>query len=323
MKQLRRSLLMTACALLTGVATPSMAQEAKLTAVSFLPLNVNFGAQFKRWVDAVNERGKGVLQISAIGPDAMPPTEQANALKNVVVQMGFIAATYYVGMMWEGEVLPLGERPMKELRANGAWEYLDKLHREKLNAVLLGQIGDGVKMFVYTTKPAPAASADRPMDGLALLSVPIYKPFFDAIGARTVSMAPGEVYTALERNLVQGYGWPMWGLKDMGWLSITKYRYGPGFLGANTPILVNLDAWNRLNDRQRAFLQEMALWLDSEWPQWRAARDAEEDKLQSAAGVKYVDMGPGFAKRANDLRWTELQSHSHEHIAHLRKLMTR
>src|SRR5579885_1914805 len=151
MKQLRHCLFFLACTMLVGAAVPAAADEARLTAVSFLPLSVNFGAQFKRWVDAVNERGKGVLQISAIGPDAMPPTEQANALKNGVVQMGFVAATYYVGMMWEGEVLPLGEKPMKELRANGAWGYLDKLHREKLNAVLLGQIGDGVKMFIYTT----------------------------------------------------------------------------------------------------------------------------------------------------------------------------
>jgi TRAP-type C4-dicarboxylate transport system substrate-binding protein len=300
---------------------PAAAQEAHLKAASFLPLNANFGAQFKRWVDEVNRRGKGTLQITAVGPEAVPTTEQANAIKTGVVEMAFLAATYYAGTMWEGEVLPLSERPMKELRANGAWEYLDKLHREKMNSVLLGQIGDGVKMFIYTTKPA-GAGAERPMQGLTLRSVPIYKPFFEELGARTVTMPPGDVYTALERNMVHGYGWPKWGVKDMGWLDVTKFRYGPGFLGANTPILVNLDAWNKLSASQRKLLTDMALWLDEEWVKWRTERDAEEERIQSTAGVKYIDMGPAFTQRAHQVRWAELEKHSPQHIPHLRKLMT-
>src|SRR5256885_17008835 len=79
----------------------SQAQEARFKAVSFLPLNANFGSQFQRWVDEVNKRGQGLIRIETAGPDAMPAGEQANALKNGVAQMGFIAATYYVGTMWE------------------------------------------------------------------------------------------------------------------------------------------------------------------------------------------------------------------------------
>ena len=316
----RRSLLALAMAC---ASFSSQAQETRFKAVSFLPLNANFGSQFQRWINEVNKRGQGLIRIETVGPESMPAGEQANALKNGVVQMGFIAATYYVGTMWEGEVFPLGERPMKELRANGAWSYLDKLHREKLNAVLLGQIGDGVKMFIYTTKPIPNTTSERPFEGFSLRSVPIFKPFFESLGARTVTMPPGEVNTALDRNLVQGYGWPKWGIKDMGWLSATKYRYGPGFLGANTPILVNLNAWNALNEKQRQFLNEMATWLDNEWEKWRAERDQEEEKIQAEAGIKYVDMGPAFAKRGNDTRWAELEKYSPQHIPHLRKLMTR
>lgn len=317
-----------ACALAAAVigaaGGPAVrAEEARLKAVSFLPLNANFGFYFKKWADSVNAKGKGVLQIDTVGPEAVPVTEQANALKSGVVQMGFIAATYYVGTMWEGEVLPLSEKPMSELRANGAWDYLDKLHREKMNAVLLGQIGDGVKMHLYTNRPANAADAEKPMAGLTLRSVPIFTPFFEALGARVVSMPPGEVYTALERNVVQGYGWPRWGVKDMGWLPVTKFRYGPGFFGANTPILVNLAAWNKLDDAQRKLLADMAVWLDDEWPKWRAERDIEEDKALASGSVSIVDMGPSFSKRAHDARWAVLEKNSPQHIPHLRKLMTK
>ena len=314
---------MMAAAIVASGIGAAEAQETRLKAVSFLPLSANFGFYFKKWTDAVNAKGKGVLQIDAVGPEAVPVTEQANALKSGVVQMGFIAATYYVGTMWEGEVLPLSEKPMKELRANGAWAYLDKLHREKMNAVLLGQIGDGVKMYLYTNRPADTGNAAKPMTGLTLRSVPIFTPFFEALGARVVSLPPGEVFTALERNVVQGYGWPRWGIKDMGWLPVTKYRYGPGFFNVNVNVLVNLDAWKKLGAPQKKLLNEMAAWLDDEWPKWRAAQDADEDKIQADAGVKYVDLGAWFSKRAHDAYWEDLAKKSPQHIPYLRKLVSK
>lgn len=38
-----------------------------------------------------------------------------------------------------------------------------------------------------------------------------------ALGATVVQTAPGEVYTALERGVVDGYGWSITGIFDLGW----------------------------------------------------------------------------------------------------------
>jgi TRAP-type mannitol/chloroaromatic compound transport system substrate-binding protein len=43
---------------------------------------------------------------------------------------------------------------------------------------------------------------------------------------------PGEVYTALERGVVDGYGWPTAGIFDLGWHEKTKFRVDPGFYTA-------------------------------------------------------------------------------------------
>src|SRR5688500_15534658 len=94
---------MVAAAAAMVLAAPAGAQEVKFKAVSLLPLTQSFGIHFKRWVDAVNQRGKGVLQIDAVGPEAIPTPEQPNALKNGVVQMHYGPPTFYTGTMWEGE----------------------------------------------------------------------------------------------------------------------------------------------------------------------------------------------------------------------------
>ena len=240
----------------------------------------------------------------------------------IALQMHYGPPTFYTGTMWDGEALSLSEKTIKELRANGAWAYLDKLHREKMNSVLLAGLGDGVKFFIYTTIPAKADDKDKPMAGMTLRSVPLYRVFFESLGARTVSLPPGEVFTALERKIVQGYGWPRWGVKDMGWLPVTKFRHGPGFFNVNVNVLVNLDTYNKLGDPQKKLLQDMALWLDEEWPKWRESEDAAEDKIQKDAGVQYVDLGAWFSKRAHDAYWADLEKKSPQHIPHLRKLVT-
>ena len=208
---MKRFLVLAAFA--AAAAFPASAQELRWKAVSFLPLTQSFGVHFKRWVDEFNTRGKGVMQIDAVGPEAIPVPEQPNAVKSGVIQMHYGPPTFYTGTMWEGESLSLSERTIKELRANGAWAYLDKLHQEKMNSVLLAGLGDGVKFFIYTTTPAKADDKDKPMTGLTLRSVPLYRVFFESLGARSVSLPPGEVFTALERKVVQGYGWPLWGIE--------------------------------------------------------------------------------------------------------------
>lgn len=299
------------------------AQETRLKAASFLPLGQSFGVHFKRWVDETNRRGKGLLQIDAVGPEAIPVPEQPTAVRTGVVQMYYGPTTFYTGTMWEGETLSLAERPIPELRANGAWAYLNKLHNEKMNIELIGGLGDGVKFYVYTTTAAKPGNEQKPMEGLTLRTTPIYRVFFESIGARTVSLPPGEVFTALERNVVQGYGWPQWGVKDMGWLPLTKFRYGPGFFNVNVNMSINLDAWKKLNPAQQKLLADMGLWLDQEWPKWRADQDAAEDKIQKDAGVRYVDLGAWFPKRAQDAYWDDLAKKSPQHIGHLRPLMTK
>ena len=55
-------------------------------------------------------------------------------------------------------------------------------------------------------------------------------------------MAPGEVFTGLERGVVDGYGWPLLGIFDFGWQEKTKYRLEPGFYAIELGIqVVKLD----------------------------------------------------------------------------------
>lgn len=319
MRKLVIGVIALSCIGIAGKFAPAAAEEVKLKAASFLPARVIFAKYFYDWVKEVNKRCAGKVRISIVGPEAIGSLEQWSALRTGVVDMHYGPATYMSGVLPAGDVLVLAENTAAEQRRNGAYALFDEYYRKRMNAVFLTHILDGVKMFVYTNKPAK----DGRFNGLRLRSVPIFDNFLKGLGAHTVRMPPPELFTALERGVVDGYGWPLWGITDFGWQKFTKYRYGPGFYDAATPIIVNLDRWNELDDAQRKCLQDMALWLEAQWPKWRAGETERRIELQKKAGIKYVDLGPEFTKRAHEIYWAALEKADPEFVRKIKPLLTR
>ena len=137
---------------------------------------------------------------------------------------------------------------MAELRKNGSYDLMAQLYEQKMNAILLARVVDNNPFHLYLNKRITSPD----LTGLKLRITPVYRDFFQALGATVVQTAPGEVYTALDRGVVDGYGWPITGVFDLGWNEKTKYRVDPGFYSAEVSILVNKAAWDKLDDQQKA-----------------------------------------------------------------------
>lgn len=273
-----------ACALAVSAlfaATPASAKEVVLRAVSSFQQGSEIERPFARFVEKVNAEGKGLVQINYIGgPSAIPPFEVGNSVSSGVVDMAFVTAAFYTNLLPEGDGLKLAERSIQELRKNGGWEYINELHNKKMNVWYLARTGDGVPFHLYVNKPVNKAD----LSGLTLRVTPVYRAFFDALNANSVQTAPSEVYTSLERGVVDGYGWPIQGVLDLGWHEVTKARVDPGFYNVDVNVLVNLDKWKSLSDEQRAFLNKMAEWLESTNAE-NAKINEEEAKKQAEAGM--------------------------------------
>ncbi len=304
----------------TGITgNTAWAQTATLKAASFLPRRIVFATHFYRWARQVNKTCRGKVKINVVGPAAIKSLEQWNAVKNGVVDMHFGPATYFAGTMPEADVSSLAEISPAEMRKNGAMKLLQSQYRKKMNVQYLTHIHNGINFFLYTTKPGKNGR----FDGLRLRSVPIYDDFFKSLGAQTVRMGAPAVYTALERKTVDGLGWPLWAVHQFGWTKFIKYRYGPGFFSASVIIMVNLDRWKKLNQGQRDCLNKMAIWLEAEYPKWRAVENAKQQAGQDKAGVKYIDLGPSFKARAHKLYWAKVRKGDPAWVDKIKPLVTK
>jgi TRAP-type C4-dicarboxylate transport system substrate-binding protein len=313
-----RTVLLAILAALT--ASAAGAQEVTLRAVSAFAEKTLFARNFERFIDRVNETGKGQVKINYIGgPRAMPPFEVGNAVRTKVVDIANVPGAFYSNLMPEAEAAKLLSKPMSEQRANGTWQLLNQIHNQKVNAQYLARQFHNVPFHIYLTKKIDKVD----FTGLKIRVTPIYRDIVDALGGTAITTAPGEVYTALERGVVDGYGWPILGIFDFGWEKVTKYRMEPSFYAAEVNVLVNLDAYKGLTAAQRKVLDDAALWLEGLDSESVAAIAAERER-QAKAGIQAIDFGPAAAKafidKANDVAWQAVIRRAPENGPKLRQL---
>jgi TRAP-type C4-dicarboxylate transport system substrate-binding protein len=287
----------TALAVLAlGTAAGAFAQETTLRLVSAFAENGIYVQRLQPWINKFNAEGKGVLQINFIGgPKAMPPFEVGNAVKTGVVDMALSTGAFYTNVMPEADFLKLTQIPVAEQRRNGAFDAINKVWNEKANMQYLGRMVENQPFHIYTTK-----KVDKPdLSGLKIRITPVYRDFFQALNATVITTAPGEVYTALERGVVDGYGWPIGGIFDLKWDEKTKYRIDPGFYDAEVSLIMNLPAFNKLTAPQKAYLQKQVLALEAENTFW-AKYTADEVARQQKAGIETIKFDAASSKAFHD-----------------------
>jgi TRAP-type C4-dicarboxylate transport system substrate-binding protein len=322
MTLLRKAVLAALAAVLFSPALAS-AQEITLRMVSAFAENSIYVVRLQKWIQKVNAEGKGTLQINFIGgPKAIPTFEVGNAVKTGVVDMALSTGAFYTNLMPEADALKLGQISIAEQRKNGAFALINEIWSKKANMYYLGRPIEFQPFHLYLNK-----KIDKPdLAGLKIRVTPVYRDFFIALGANVVVTPPGEVYTALERGVVDGYGWPIGGIFDLNWHEKTKFRVDPGFYMAEVSVVMNLDSWKKLAPKQRDYLQKQMLASEALNDDWK--RDNEEEtKRQAAAGIQTIKFDAATSKqyldKAYEVGWASAIKASPEYGPKLKQLLSR
>ncbi len=321
MKTLTRSV---AAAGLLATATVASAEEVTLTAVSAFAEGTTFTVNFERFIEQLNEAGKGEVQIEFRGGGGavMDPFQLGDAVRTGVVDIGNLPGAFYTKLMPEADVFKLSAFTITEERENGAWEYVNQLHNERMNVQHLARQKDCVPFHLYLNKELEG----RDLSGLNIRVTPIYRAFFASMGATMIRTKPGDVYTALESSTVDGYGWPTQGVLDLGWHEVTSYRVDPPFYRASVEVLINLDSWNALTDAQKAVLNGAASFMEGLCQEDMALNETELAR-QTEVGIEAITFegaeGDAWLADAYETGWAEFIENNPEEGPKLRELLSR
>ncbi len=299
------------------------AQPVELKGVSFLPKDHRLCAMIPVWIEKVNTELKDSVKVNWLGAqEVMPPFEQPEAIRKGMFQIGFIPAAYYMGILPEADAISLSKFDYKKEREKGGvWDYFVERHK-KINMMLIGT-WLYEPYYLYVKKPV---SGLEDLKGLKMRTAAKYDKMMLKLGMVPVTVPPAEVYTGLQRGVVEGFGWPTIGPRETGWLEFVKNVIDiPFYTRQNTFFVMNLDTWNKLPKAVQDKLLDITTKFEPEMRAYFEKEIEKEKKEMEKIGVKRIKFSPTDTKKfidtANDAFWEDLEKKVPEEVKILKKMM--
>ena len=270
-------------------------------AVTFVPLNDIEAKGLLMFADILKKNSNGALNIKIIGgPEAIRSFDQFEAARKGIVDIMMGPEAWFAASVTKVPTFYLSEITPQEERERGVYQLRREIFA-KHNIYFLGEGKMGGNFYFWLKEPI-----DRPqgMAGKKIRVSPYYVPFMKALGASPVVLPPPEVYTALERGVVDGFGWPVSGIIDQRWQEVCKYVIGHGVWNTALPIMMNLDTYKKIPQNLQKILDDSMIeaekvigdfWKEEYQHEWKRVLDA---------GVTRIEFSPEDAKYYVDLAYS-------------------
>lgn len=287
---------------LTGLASSTQASEPiVIKAVAFLPLNVSDVKGLFMFADILKKNSNGALEIKIIGgPEAIRPFDQFEATRKGVVDLMIAPESYFAAAVTKVPFSHLAQITPQEERRRGLYELRRDL-LEKHNIYYLGKAQMGGNFYFWIKSPI---KYPREMAGKKIRVSPFYIPFMKALGASPVVLPPPEVYTALERGVVDGLGWPVSGVADHRWHEVCKYVIPYGVWQASIEVLMNLETYKKIPENLQKVLNDSMIQAELEIADYWSNEFEHEWKKVLDGGVTRIEFSPEDARYYTDLAYS-------------------
>lgn len=281
------------------LAAPAFADAVKINAVTLAPKPVYITQPFAQFVEEVNEKFKGEIEINwRGGPEVMPPFGQAEGVRNGAMGMTYTSPSYYQGLVPTSGTMNLSFLNYAEIAATDYHERMTELHAEQ-DLVFLGEIPATQLNFQIYMGEEVSSLAD--LEGKRIRVFPTLLPLVQALGAEPIVLPMGDIFTAMERGTIDGFMQGPLG-QAAQFEGIVKTVIQPGVYRAGFPVLLNKGLWEEmspeLQEQLTTFLRDdFAPRMDSIW----ADDIATERAAQEAAGFGFLELHGEEAARYEDM----------------------
>ncbi|WP_078592624.1 TRAP transporter substrate-binding protein DctP [Evansella clarkii] len=304
-------------------ASGDSADSTSLKIVSFLPENHQFVRDIiPMWIEKIEEGTNGKLELEwTAGPESIPTPDQFNAVSNGIVDIGFNTSSFYGHLMPETLSLHMSPYTPLEERENGYFDFLNERYNEK-NQVYLGRFLGPNPFYFWTNEKI---STINDFQGLQIRSNPTYHEILQALNATPVDVLPGEVYTSLERNMVDGFGFPLLGPYEDGWTEVTQYLVDEPFLNQNGTILINKDTFESLPEDVQEELITLTAEFEEEMYEHFNNENEKTWELLEEEGIERITLkeedSREFQQIVDDVYWSMLERDAPDQIETLKSLL--
>ena len=275
--------------------SPKAAEKIILKAVSFQAKDNELTWGTKLFFNTVNERAKGQLSINFIGgPEVVGPREQFEAVRTGQVDIASAVTGGYRGTLPEASMIIMKKDSPWKARETGYYDLMVQLHKE-WGIFYLGETIWTDPFLIWLKKPIAKL---KDLAGLKIRTGPgEWSDALKALGAVPVSLSFSDIYSALEKGLVNGYYWPTLGVLTSGWTEVTKACLLPGVGGQNGVMLINLTAWNRLPKQFQDLMANAMIETEKKVAAYQEEKIQKEQSQLKSLGIQFIKLSPPEEKQ--------------------------
>lgn len=250
---------------------------------------------FKKKVEAI---GGDKITLTESGPEVVPAFEQLQPVSSGVFDILYTHGIYHAGSKGLGFTFDAIGPDTEKRREAGLIEYVDNYYQKNNNLKMIGMVPNSPHGYhIFVKEPL---NDQGNLDGRKIRGTRSYHGIIRLLGASPVVLPGGQIYTALEKGVIDGAAWPAAGMLDMKHYEVAKYKIRPTFGTTNTGFFVNLDKWKGLSKEEQDILLQAARDTEkdmlAEGDKILAAESAELEKH----GVKVTELSPEMAQKVRE-----------------------
>lgn len=234
----------------------------------------------------------GKMKISSFGPDVVPTFEQFQPVQTGIFDLSFTHATYHAGTIGVGVGMDATTTDPTMRREKGLFAALDKEYN-KLGVKLVSL--PPVAPYHFITRN-PLSGTKPSLKGLKMRSNPSLQNTILALEGSPVTMAGGEVYTALQKGVIDGAAWTLVGVKDFKWQEVAGYMVRPTFGSISMMITMNLAKYKSLSPEKQKWIDEAGKKTELDSQEFFNKLIQDEFAYLKSQGMKETNLHPEDAK---------------------------
>ncbi|GHU06843.1 sialic acid-binding periplasmic protein SiaP [Betaproteobacteria bacterium] len=261
-----------------SVASQAAEKVYQLSFTSHDPVTSQKSKDMQDWCDRIKKASSGRVDITLYaGGTIASAVEALDAVKSGSADVGWIFTSFFPGQfpITEAVMLPLIGVKTPQQAAAALWDLYEESEalRNELNR-------DYKALLVYTNPINRIATSKKPVATVAdLKGLKFRAPagtatdMITAWGGVPILMGPGDMYSALDKGVLDGFVFEYSGVKSFKLYEVAKYYTSIDFFASPFLILINKNTWNSLP----ANLQEIIMKESGREASIRFAKSFEAD----------------------------------------------
>jgi TRAP-type mannitol/chloroaromatic compound transport system substrate-binding protein len=222
----------------------------------------------------------------------------SETVKNGVADMGHL----WMGWDWGADTATVmfggyagsmdTDRMLHWIYEGGGLEMQREYRMEKAGVVSMPLFIRTAEAFLHSRKPVRSLDDLR---GLKLRTAGAWIEMSRSLGAAPVTTPQGEIYTALERGVIDATEWgTLWENISTGFHRVAKYVVIPGVHQPTAPfeLVINPATWNRLSDRDKRIIEHAARSVTMDTYLKVGNEDAKALDFFKKAGNEITELSP-------------------------------